>query len=438
MSLFKRGNVYWAYLYRDGVRHQYSTGTSNRKQAEKIEDKLKQDLNDSRFQLVEFDPDITFGAIAARFVASGSARPHHLYHLRFVLSFFSDVPALRLTKALAEEFRRRRRTNNPAIKDATVNRDLSVLRHILYWAVDEQLIAANPLARLKMAPERRIRRQILSIAEEARLFSAAQGHLRAMILIALDTGMRRGEITSERWEDIDFSQKILSVTRSKTPGGESREIPLTGRLYAYLSERHKPEGLVIVFHGQAVRIVKRAWKTALKNAGIRHVRFHDLRHTFNTRLMEAGVLQEVRMALMGHSIGSKIHSLYTHIELPTKREAIRRLEAWVNDQEQHLKENQHANAETTRYESNPGREAGAQTMEEEKPRRSGLGTSRQAEGRNRRDGAGSQSEAQAIAEVRGGEEAFRSDLAGSGRNAPKTPPRVSRRKLTDVVPAPDG
>ena len=62
---------------------------------------------------------------------------------------------------------------------------------------------------------------------------------------------------------------------------------------------------MIEFEGRPVRIVKRTWKTALKNAGVRHVRFHDLRHTFNTRLMEAGVLQEIRMALMGHSTGSK-------------------------------------------------------------------------------------------------------------------------------------
>lgn len=404
MSLLKRGNVFWIYLYRDGVRYQYSTGTGNRKQAEKIEGKLKQDLNDRRFQLVEFDPDITFGAIAARFIASGIARPHHLYHLRFVLSFFSEIPALRITKALADEFRKARRTSNPAIKDATVNRDLSVVRHVLYWAVDEQLIAANPLARLKMAPERRIRRQILSLAEEALLLGAAKDHLRAMTIMALDTGMRRGEITSQQWQHIDFSQRILSVTRSKTPGGESREIPLTDRLHAFLLERCEPEGLVIQFHGQPVRIVKRTWKTALKNAGIRHIRFHDLRHTFNTRLMEAGVLQEVRMALMGHSIGSKIHSIYTHIELPTKREAIRKLETWVKHQQQQFKENQHANSETNRFESNPG-QAGTQTVEEENTRGGGLGASGQAESRDRRDGGGVENEAPPTPKVRRGAKA---------------------------------
>ena len=346
MSLLKRGKVWWAYLYRDGIRYQYSTGTSNRKRAETIEDKLKEELNNRRFQIVESDPAMTFGELAARFIASGSIRPHHLYHLKFLLPFFSEFPVLRITKSLGDKFRTIRRTRNQAIKDATINRDLSVLRHILYWAVDEQLLAANPLARMKMARERRARRQILSVAEEELLLGSAKEHLRAMVMIALDTGMRRGEITSQKWQDVDFAQKLLFVTHSKTPEGESREIPLSQRLFDYLVEHRKPEGLVIDFRGRPVRIVKRTWKTALKNAGIRHVRFHDLRHTFNTRLMEAGVLQEIRMALMGHSAGSRIHATYTHIELPVKRDAIRKLEQWVNQQLKQLKEKKDASSQS--------------------------------------------------------------------------------------------
>ena len=56
MSLFKRGDVYWSYFYRDGVRHQYSTGTPNRKQAGTIEAKLKEDINKQRFQIAQSDP----------------------------------------------------------------------------------------------------------------------------------------------------------------------------------------------------------------------------------------------------------------------------------------------------------------------------------------------------------------------------------------------
>ncbi len=417
MSLFKRGNVWWSYFYQDGIRHQYSTGTSNRRQAESIEAKRKEEVNNQRFQLVKADPNLKFGELAAQFLASGLVRPHHIYHLKFLLPFFSEVPVLRITKSLAEEFRRRRQVWNPnrAVKDATINRDLSVLRHILYWALDEQLIVVNPLARLKLAREQRTRRQVLSVAEEQLLVPAASDHLRGMIIAALDTGMRRGEITGQRWEDVDFSRKLLFVTRSKTPEGESREIPLTERLLEYLLQHRQSAGLIFHYRGQPLRIVKRTWKTALKNAGLRHVRFHDLRHTFNTRLMEAGVLQEIRMALMGHSTGSKIHATYTHIEFPAKREAIRKLERWVDQQLKEIKEAQYANSET-RSESNPGpsadkgSQAGTQTVEEEDSRRSRIGASRQVESRDRRGRRTDKSQKAAASEVRRSQKNLRNEL----------------------------
>jgi integrase len=95
----------------------------------------------------------------------------------------------------------------------------------------------------------------------------------------------------------------------------------------------KPVGLVFEFRHRPIHILKTAWKAAIRRAGIRYYRFHDLRHTFNTRLLEAGVMQEVRKALMGHSSGEDVHSVYTHVELPMKREAIRALERWVARQE---------------------------------------------------------------------------------------------------------
>jgi integrase len=411
VSLFKRGDVWWSYFYKDGIRHQYSTGTANRRQAETIEDKLKGDVNNQRFQIVETDRNMTFQQLAERFVASGSVRKHHNYHLRFLLPCFSDIPVLRLTKSLAEEFRSARKALNPAIKDATINRDLSTLRHILYWAVDEQLLPHNPLARLKMARERRTRRQVMSVVEELMLLGVAKDHLRTMIIVALDTGMRRGEITSQRWEDIDFSRKLVSVTRSKTPEGESREIPMTERLHQLLLGGREAKGLIVDYKGQPVRNVKRSWQTALKNAHLRPIRFHDLRHTFNTRLMEAGVLQEIRMALMGHSSGSKVHSIYTHIELPAKRKAIGSLERWVQDQLQQPQENNNAITETERSESGSGQTGCPQTVEKEVARRGGPGTSRQAEGRDRGGGRRAQSKTQAAAEVRRSQEDLRSDLA---------------------------
>jgi len=199
--------------------------------------------------------------------------------------------------------------------------------------VDEGYLATNPLARMPMAREPRKPRAVMTLEEEKKLLESAAPHLRVIIIAALHTGMRRGELLTERWEHVDFTRRLLSVTHSKTAGGEGREIPLTNRLYDILAAQRKPEGLVFQFHRRAIHAVKTAWKAAIRRAGIRYYRFHDLRHTFNTRLLEAGIMQEVRKALMGHSSGEDVHSIYTHVELPLKRDAIRKLEEWVAREE---------------------------------------------------------------------------------------------------------
>ncbi len=332
MSLFKRGGVYWSYLTMDGVRHAQSTGTGNRRKAETIDQRFREDLNLRRHQIVEPAPRMSFGELAARFLAEGDAKPWYVERLKLLLPYWSEMPIGRIHKGLAADYRKSRHAEK-TVTDTTINRDLEALRHILFWAMDEGFLTANPLARMRLVPERGKPRAVLALEDEARLLAAAAPHLRSIIVAALDSGMRRGELLSERWDHIDWHRKLLSVTRSKTAGGEGREIPLTERLAALLLAARREEGLVFTFADNPIRQIKTAWKAAIRRAGIRYCRFHDLRHTFNTRLMEAGVMQEVRKALMGHSNGEDVNSRYTHVELPAKREAIRKLEAWVQNQE---------------------------------------------------------------------------------------------------------
>jgi integrase len=327
VALFKRGHKWSSYVWVDGIRYVKATGTSNRRLAEKIDHDFKDELQRRRLGMQAPRPEMTFGELAARFLAEGSPRPHHLDRLKMLLPFFSDIQIGRIGKAIVREYRAERHALKQ-VSEATVNRDFGVLRHLLYWAVDEGLLAANPLARMSLVRERRIPRKVMSVAEEASLLDAAARHLRNLIIAAVDTGMRRGELLAERWEHIDFDRELLFVTRSKTAGGEGREIPLTRRLHDLLTANRQSTGLVFTLNGKPLRNIKTAWKSAIRRAGIRYVRFHDLRHCFNSRLLEAGVMQEVRKALMGHSSGEDVHSIYTHVELPMKREAIRKLEAW--------------------------------------------------------------------------------------------------------------
>lgn len=335
MSLLRRGSIYWTYFYLDGVRHQESTGTSNRRLAEQIAEKLKQEAIAHKYQLVLAKPDLTFGGLSATFIAEGGATAYHLGRLKLLLPFFSEIKVERISKGLAGEYRIWR-MKQKKVSDATLNRDLSVLRHILYWAVDNSLLLANPLARMKMARERRTKKRVLNVSEEEALLKGCSDYFRPIVVLALDTGMRRGEILHQVIEDIDFERRLLSVTHSKTPEGESREIPLTSRVYDLLVSKRDRYGLVFTYHEKPIHLIKTAWKRSIERSGIRRLRFHDLRHSFNTRLMEAGVVQDVRKALMGHSSGTDVHSAYTHVELPAKRQALVKLETWIEAQKRDI------------------------------------------------------------------------------------------------------
>lgn len=327
MSLYKRGGVYWSYVWQGGIRYARSTGTGKIRKAEDFDRKHKIELEFKKSQPHELDPEMRFGDLFARFLADAEVKPFHIERSKAFLPYFAETPIIEITKNEIVRYRREKHKQKK-LSETTLNRDVEVLRHVLFWAVEEGILAANPLAHSRLPRARRIKRPILSLDEEQQLLAAAAPHLLRIIICAVDTGMRRGEILSQLWDDIDFGRKLLVVTKSKTAEGEARELPLTGRLFDLLSKGRKPEGLIFTFGDKPIFAVKTAWSSALRRSGIKHYRFKDLRSTFNSRLIEAGVIKDVRKELMGHSRNEDTNDLYSHIELPLLREAISKLEAW--------------------------------------------------------------------------------------------------------------
>jgi integrase len=361
VSLYKRNTVWWFSIYIDGERFCESTGTSNRRKAEQIERQRREELNDTRHRLPHMNPDITLGGLAARFIAERMSTPYSLDRLQHLLPFFGDVSVRDINQSLTRKYRQERYEARKSLKPATVNRDLSVLRRVLNWGVEEGIISANPLGKLRLERERRTKRPVMSVREENLLMAHAPPHLQRIIRCALDTGLRRGEIVTQRWEDVDFDNRMLHVSHSKTPEGESRVVPLTARLHDMLLSFRKDRGIVFTYSPSAgspanppdatpvevvekasaphpIKIVKTAWASSLRRAGLRHFRFHDLRHTANTRLMLAGVLQEVRREIIGHSSqhSRDTNDRYSQIGLAELKDAIAKLEVWLAAQANHL------------------------------------------------------------------------------------------------------
>src|SRR5438128_4331398 len=100
------------------------------------------------------------------------------------------MPLHKITRAAAQQYRQERHRRK-TVSDTTINRDIEVLRHMLYWAVDAGILLTNPLSRVRLERERRKAHPVLTVREEKALLKASSSHLRRIIMAAVDTGMRR-------------------------------------------------------------------------------------------------------------------------------------------------------------------------------------------------------------------------------------------------------
>jgi integrase len=194
---------------------------------------------------------------------------------------------------------------------ATVNRYMACLRHMIREAVDAGMCDGRVLESVKKAkqkPERNRRlRYIETQAEAERLLDACQENKRAphlfpIVLMALHTGMRKGELLHLRWHDVDISNRAVTVRDAK--GGQGRILPLSRRLCAVLSAMARPiDESAFVFPskgGRAFQWTQKSFASACRKVNLRDFRFHDLRHTFASWHVMDGTPLATLQRLMGH------------------------------------------------------------------------------------------------------------------------------------------
>lgn len=192
-------------------------------------------------------------------------------------------------------------------KAATVNHYLTALSAVLAYATKElNWLRFNPMQGVKKLELKNARVRFLSKEEREVLLKVChQRHplLYPLVLLAISTGMRKGELLALRWRDVDFTKQVLRIEQSKN--GDKRSVPLTGRAYDMLKDMHKVHHIHsdLIFarsDGQAAIELKKQWEVAVKEAGIENFRFHDLRHTAATYLLEAGATLPELSAILGH------------------------------------------------------------------------------------------------------------------------------------------
>ncbi len=234
------------------------------------------------------------------------------------------TPSTRLKRA-----RQKRKSDEPPRqrKPATVNREMCVLSKIFSLAVDAELLDDNPCRRVKKLRTANQRVRYLSNAEEEALFKALKGQdwVKDIIVMAINTGMRRGEIFELKWFDVDLNRRIVHVRESKS--GRPRTIPLNATAQTLLGRLPKTSEYVFPSpknEKRRVNDVGRQFERAVKNAKIVDFHFHDLRHTAATRMADAGADPFTLAAILGHS-DIRMTARYTHATDEAKRRAVDRL-----------------------------------------------------------------------------------------------------------------
>lgn len=224
------------------------------------------------------------------------------------------------------------------VRPATVNRQRTFLSGILSEAERRGYIERNPARGVSNLPEHNDKLRWLTNDEEERLLAHAPGYLRPIILVALHTGTRRGEVLTLKWADLDFGQKLVRVTHTKNH--RTRYIPMNSKLEKLL-ESIKPEATTweksaYVFANAETETkfkdLSRAFEGACRRAGLEDVTFHTLRHSFASRLAQAGVPLNTIRELLGHG-DMTVTMRYAHLAPNNLREAVQVLVEGACDRE---------------------------------------------------------------------------------------------------------
>ncbi|MGE0883118.1 MAG: tyrosine-type recombinase/integrase [Blastocatellales bacterium] len=357
------------YVYREGSRWVARvdfTDESGKRRIARRYCETKTEANRKRLELVRSIEDrgekavegdkLTFRTLADKY-KEARLIPAEYVNQRKVAGVRSLAPALFTLGVLIEHFGDRRvrsithsdieafklaRLKVPTVRGGersitSVNRELELLRTILNFAQRQDWITKNPFntgASLISKADETHRERVLTFAEEKQLLAACETstrkHLRPLLIAAVDTGMRRGELLKLKWRNVDFAARSIEIEAFNTKTARARTVAMTARLAAELKLiwENSPQDLDALVFGIADNI-KKSFASACKAAKIAEFRFHDLRHTAITRMIEAGMQPAEVMRVSGHTTPAMLWR-YLNANADTARRAADALDALRN------------------------------------------------------------------------------------------------------------
>ena len=331
MGVYRRGRIWYVRYERNGEIIRESTKQESKRLAEAILRKRQTAVAEGRHMDKTEAIKMTFSELCDWYWQQhGRMKKSHgvLGTLQRLERFFGAARVTSITPERVQEYRTHR-LDRSRVSERTVNRDLQELKSMFNRVIRYRRWRGrlyNPVADLVMHKERNERVRFLDRAEIQRLLDVVAPHLRPVILMAVHTGMRRGEILRLRWRSVDLLRGVIRVEESKN--GEGRHVPISDELRRVLGGLPSRRRGEYVFpspagaEGQRPLVdIKTAFLKAVREAGIEDFRFHDLRHTFASHLVMNGADLNTVRELLGHK-SLKMTLRYAHLSPSHKSKAI--------------------------------------------------------------------------------------------------------------------
>ncbi len=329
-GLYRRGRIWWIGIAGpDGKPYCESTRTTDIRRAEILLIQRKKELQEGKLNVVQQDKEYTYSDLVGEYVVWAKRlktfkdRVNRIKQLERV---FGPYPLKKFTTRLVEQWQTERLSYS---KPATVNHLLAYLKASFTKAVDWGMVSNEVLLHLrkvKSVPENNRRLRYLSQEECKELIDACAPHLRPIVIVAVHTGMRRGEVFNLRWSQVDLRHGFILLDTTK--GGGRLEIPIESTVREVLESIPRGPESEYVFpnkRGNPYRWLDTSFKVACQKADIHNFRFHDLRHTFASHLVMAGIDIITVKELLGHKTLA-MTLRYAHLAPGHKREAMKVLE----------------------------------------------------------------------------------------------------------------
>ncbi len=331
--------------YAHGRRKREKIGSS-RTLAETVLKKRLVEIAENKHLEVKKEEKIKFEDFAYEYlelhskVNNRSWETFDLKHIIILKRFFAGRLLQEITPHLIEQFKAERAKS---VKPATINRSLAILKSIFNKALAwKKFSAANPVREVKLYKENNQRLRFLEKEEIGRLLMSCDGYIKPLVIVALNTGMRLGELKQLTWREVDYKRETIYL--SKTKNGQAREVPMNEFVKTALVQIPKHPDSQYVFckqDGKPLGDIRKTFWTALRKSGIKEFHFHDLRHTFASHLVMSGHDLNTVRELLGHKT-IQMTLRYAHLSPKHKKHAVDNLAQvyvtiWTPDEQTQIK-----------------------------------------------------------------------------------------------------